>query len=65
MTTIDEKKVVSKYTIAGSITAATLAGAAVNSIVGYIAVYFFAPVWKKIARTWEEKEQENNEQDTN
>lgn len=62
-TTTDENKVVSKYTFAETITAATIAGAAVEAIVGYIAVYFFAPAWKKIARTWEEKK--DDEQNTN
>ena len=45
-----------QYAVVGGITAAVVAGAAVEAIVGYIAVYFFAPAWKKITKTWEKKD---------
>ena len=51
-----------QYAVVVGIAAATLATAAVEAIVGYVAVYFFAPVWKRVAKTWEENK--NNEQNT-
>lgn len=62
-TTTTNKKKVIQYAVVGSITAATIAGAAIEAIVGYIAVYFFAPAWKKIARTWEEKKRDEQNTD--
>lgn len=56
------KKKVIQYAVIGSITAATVAGAAVEAIVGYIAVYFFAPAWKKLAKTWEKKDESKTDQ---
>lgn len=35
-----------------SITVAGVIAAAINSIVGYIAVYFFKPLWEKIMKWW-------------
>lgn len=35
-------------TVFTTITMATIVSAAVEAIVGYIAVYFFAPLWKNI-----------------
>lgn len=60
MTTIDKKKNKLKIATVGSITVATIAGAIVNSIVGYIAVYFFIPVWKKIAKIWEKEKEDDS-----
>lgn len=56
------KKKVIHYAVVGGITAATVAGAAVEAIVGYIAVYFFAPAWKKLAKTWEKKDGSETDQ---
>ena len=47
-----------QYAVVGGIAAATVATAAVEAIVGYVAVYFFAPLWKKIAKKWEKKQNE-------
>ncbi len=30
-----------------------LLGSAINGIVGFIAVYLFQPLWKKIVKLWE------------
>jgi O-antigen/teichoic acid export membrane protein len=35
-----------------SVTATSLIMAAINGIVGYIAVYFFKPLWEKIVKLW-------------
>jgi len=40
-----------------TITVASLIGAAINGIVGFIAVYFFKPVWEKIVKWWYGKEE--------
>lgn len=34
------------------ITGGTIIGAAINGIVGYIAVYFFQPLWLKAIKWW-------------
>lgn len=38
------------------ITIGSLVGSAISGIVGYIAVYFFKPIWNRIVAWW------NNEQ---
>lgn len=38
-----------------TITVSSLLGAVINGVVGYIAVYFFKPVWEKIVRWWYNK----------
>jgi len=35
-----------------TITVASLLGAAVNGIIGFIAVYFFKPLWEKLIGWW-------------
>lgn len=35
-----------------SITLTTIIGAAINGIVGYVAVYFFKPLWEKLIKWW-------------
>jgi hypothetical protein len=35
-----------------SITVASLLGSAVNGIIGFIAVYFFKPLWEKFIGWW-------------
>jgi hypothetical protein len=35
-----------------TITVASLLGAAINGIIGYIAVYFFKPLWEKFIGWW-------------
>ncbi len=37
------------------LTLAGLIGSAINGIVGYIAVYFFKPLWDKIVSKWNNK----------
>lgn len=37
------------------VTAGTIITAAINGIVGYIAVYFFQPIWLKIMKWWNNK----------
>jgi uncharacterized membrane protein len=44
-----------QYAVVGGIAAATVATAAVEAIVGYIAVYFFAPVWKSLVDNWNKR----------
>lgn len=34
------------------ITLAGLIGSAINGIIGYIAVYFFKPLWEKTIKWW-------------
>ena len=41
-----------------SITTATIFTAAVEAVVGYIVVWFFEPIWKRIVRWW--KRNDNN-----
>jgi hypothetical protein len=43
--TDDEKKISKTQSV--SITLASILSAIINGIVGYIAVYFFKPVWEK------------------
>jgi hypothetical protein len=38
-----------------SITLGSILVSMINGIVGYIAVYFFKPVWEKLARWWHEQ----------
>jgi len=35
------------------VTLGTILSAAINGIVGYIAVYFFRPIWLKIVKWWD------------
>lgn len=42
-----------------SITTATIFTAAVEAIVGYVVVWFFEPIWKKIVKWW--KSNDDNE----
>jgi hypothetical protein len=35
------------------VTAGTIITAAINGIVGYVAVYFFQPIWLKIVKWWD------------
>ena len=44
-----------QYAVVGGIAAATVATAAVEAIVGYIAVYFFATVWKSMVDNWNKR----------
>jgi hypothetical protein len=39
-----------------SLTLASLIMAAIHGIVGYIAVYFFKPLWEKIVKLWNNKD---------
>jgi len=39
-----------------SFTMASLIMAAINGIVGYIAVYFFKPLWEKIVKLWNNRD---------
>jgi hypothetical protein len=39
-----------------SFTMASLMMAAINGIVGYIAVYFFKPLWEKIVKLWNDRD---------
>jgi flagellar basal body-associated protein FliL len=39
-----------------SITLIGVIGAAINGIVGYIAVYFFKPLWEKLIKKWNKNE---------
>lgn len=57
-----KKQKVIQYAVIGGITAATVATAAVEAIVGYVTVYFFAPAWKKLAKTWEKKDESKTDQ---
>ena len=43
-----------------SITAATILTAAVEAVVGYIVVWFFEPVWKRIIKWWKGKDESNS-----
>lgn len=45
-----EKDTVKKQSV--SITLGSLLGAAFNGIIGYVAVYFFKPLWEKIVKWW-------------
>ena len=38
------------------ITIASLTASAINGIVGFLAVYFFAPIWVKIVAWWNKNE---------
>ena len=38
------------------ITIASLTVSAINGIVGFLAVYFFAPIWVKIVAWWNKNE---------
>lgn len=38
-----------------SITLGSIIGSIFNGIVGYIAVYFFKPLWEKFIRWWNDK----------
>jgi len=42
-----------------SITATTIFTAAVEAVVGYIVVWFFEPIWKKIVKWWKGKNESN------
>lgn len=57
-----KKSKIIQYAVVGGIASATIAAAAVDAIlkpvVGYVAIYFFAPLWKKIAKRWEKKQNE-------
>jgi hypothetical protein len=35
-----------------TVTATSVLGAAINGIIGYIAVYFFKPLWDKLVSWW-------------
>lgn len=35
-----------------SVTVGSLVGAAINGIIGYVAVYFFKPLWEKLIKWW-------------
>jgi len=47
----EEKKTFRIQTI--PITLIGIFGAAINGIVGYIAVYFFKPLWEKLIKWWQ------------
>lgn len=47
---IDTKTQVESQTV---VTAGTIITAAINGIVGYVAVYFFQPIWLKIVKWWD------------
>ena len=47
--------------VLATVTLATVVGAAVEAIVGFIAVYFFAPLWSKVMKKFKK---EKDEQDT-
>jgi small-conductance mechanosensitive channel len=53
--TDDDKKISKIQSV--SITLASILSAIINGIVGYIAVYFFKPVWEKIVKWWHGKEE--------
>lgn len=38
------------------ITLGSLVASAISGIVGYIAVYFFKPIWNKIVKKWKKHE---------
>lgn len=42
-----------------SITVASLVTSAINGIVGFVAVYFFAPIWSKMIAWWRNKNEIN------
>lgn len=52
MTQDSESNKIKKQNI--PLTIGGLVASAISGIVGYIAVYFFKPVWEKIARWWKE-----------
>jgi hypothetical protein len=41
------------------VTFGTIFSAAINGIVGYIAVYFFRPIWLKTVKWWESDKSQN------
>jgi len=43
-----------------SITTTTIFTAAVEAVVGYIVVWFFEPIWKKIVQWWKGKNESND-----
>ena len=43
-----------------SITATTIFTAAVEAVVGYIIVWFFEPIWKKIVKWWKDKNESDS-----
>ena len=45
-----EQKEIEKQSV--SLTLGSILAAAINGIVGYIAVYFFKPLWDKIIKWW-------------
>jgi uncharacterized membrane protein len=49
----EEHKV--KQQCLGSITISSLVASAVNGIVGFVAVYFFKPIWDKLVSYWKKK----------
>jgi hypothetical protein len=52
----DDDKQISK-TQSISITLASILSAMINGIIGYIAVYFFKPMWEKTIKWWYSKEE--------
>lgn len=48
-----DKKDIKKQSL--SVTVGSLVGAAINGIVGYVAVYFFKPLWEKLIKKFNDK----------
>ena len=45
-----------KKQVITEITIATIISSAINGIIGFLAVYFFKPVWDKIVSNWNKNE---------
>lgn len=56
----NDKEKISKQSI--TLTTGGIISAAVEAVVGYIAIYFFAPVWKKIIKKWDKKDESKTDQ---
>lgn len=54
----DKDKTIRTQCISATVTIGSIIISAINAIIGFIAVYFFKPVWTKIIEWW------NNERKT-